>query len=180
MTPLRTFLAANQGRAREPFLKDVTVPHLLLRQRLHAGGSRDDAPTLRVLDSSSVGPSNPMLCPVRKTPGANEFANMVTLGRAPGNDIVLPDARVSRLQAFFRRDRGWWAIGDVCSTNGTTVDGKRVTKEQPIVVSSGARIVLAAALEVEFLDPEGLFQLLLKESLKALLDRPALPPALSA
>jgi hypothetical protein len=173
MTPLSTFLAAHMGRAREPFLKDVTEPHLLLRQRLHTGASDEDLGTTRVMDAGSASPGNPMLLPVRKTTGANEFTNMVTLGRAPGNDIVLQDARVSRLQAFFRRDRGWWSIGDVCSTNGTTVDGKRVTKEQVLMINSGSKIVLAGALELEFLDPEGLFRLLLDESLKALLNRHA-------
>lgn len=170
MIPLRTFLSSNLGRARDAFLKDVREPHLLLRQRLRCGGSSDGAPTERVIDAAAASPGNPMLLPVRKSAGANDFANMVTLGRAPGNDIVIPDGRVSRLQAFFRRDRGWWAVGDVCSTNGTTVDGKRVTKENLALLCSGARIRLADVLEVEFLDPEGLFRLLLDESLRALVN----------
>jgi hypothetical protein len=170
MIPLRTFMAANFGRPRDAFLKDVHEPHLLLRQRLRCGSS-ESAPTERVIEAATAGPGNPMLLPVRKTAGANDFATMVTLGRAPGNDIVIPDARVSRLQAFFRQDRGWWALGDVCSTNGTTVDGKRVTREHLAMLSSGARIRLADVLEVQFLDPEGLFRLLLDESLRALVNR---------
>ena len=142
MIPLRTFLSAHAGRAREAFLREVREPHLLLRQRLTAGSAElpplnEAAPTARITpDADAVGPGNPMLLPVRKVAGANEFANMVTLGRAPGNDIVIPDARVSRLQAFFRHDRGWWALGDVCSTNGTVVDGKRVSKEQVATFAS--------------------------------------------
>ncbi|MGC9163619.1 MAG: FHA domain-containing protein [Thiomonas sp.] len=49
------------------------------------------------------------------------------IGRHPTNAIVLPDPHVSGLHAVLQyTDSGWW-IEDLGSTNGTWVNGKRVS-----------------------------------------------------
>jgi pSer/pThr/pTyr-binding forkhead associated (FHA) protein len=52
----------------------------------------------------------------------------VVVGRLSTNDVVVSDPNVSRRHAEITRNRGRWAIVDLGSTNGTTVNGK-VVKE---------------------------------------------------
>jgi ABC-type multidrug transport system ATPase subunit/pSer/pThr/pTyr-binding forkhead associated (FHA) protein len=54
----------------------------------------------------------------------------LTIGRDPGNDVVLPHPVVSRKHARITRTGpdGEYAIEDLGSTNGTFVDGKRVVE----------------------------------------------------
>ena len=49
-----------------------------------------------------------------------------TVGRDPGNDIVLRDPKVSRHHAEIIFERGFFVLHDLASANGTYVNGKRV------------------------------------------------------
>ena len=49
-----------------------------------------------------------------------------TLGRDPGNDIILRDPKVSRHHAEIVFERGFFVLHDLASANGTFVNGKRV------------------------------------------------------
>ena len=55
------------------------------------------------------------------------LADGLTLGRGEGNTLVLRDARASRRHAAIRAEGGGWAVEDVGSSNGTYLDGVRVT-----------------------------------------------------
>ncbi len=58
---------------------------------------------------------------------ALEFENML-IGREATCDIVLPDASISRTHARISRDDfGNWNITDLNSTNGTSVNGRKIT-----------------------------------------------------
>jgi hypothetical protein len=103
--------------------------------------------------------ATPVLIAVRKRPKANAFPDMVTLGRATNNDIILNDDRVSRVQAFFRQEEGRWLVGDMRSTNGTIVNGTPV-RDKPVQVAAGSTILLSGAITLLFFDAEALFALL--------------------
>ncbi|MEI6506128.1 MAG: sigma 54-interacting transcriptional regulator [Planctomycetota bacterium] len=64
---------------------------------------------------------------VRLGPGT-----LITLGRAPTNDIVLHDERASRVHAEIRAGDGGWIIRDLQSRNGTTVNAEPVTGDRPL------------------------------------------------
>lgn len=49
-----------------------------------------------------------------------------TVGRDPGNDIVLRDPKVSRHHAEIVFERGFFVVHDLASANGTFVNGRRV------------------------------------------------------
>jgi len=49
-----------------------------------------------------------------------------TLGRDPGNDIILRDPKVSRHHAEIVFERGFFVLHDLASANGTYVNSKRV------------------------------------------------------
>lgn len=60
-----------------------------------------------------------------------------TLGRDPGNDIILRDPKVSRHHAEIVFERGFFVLHDLSSANGTYVNGKRV-RVAPL--THGARV----------------------------------------
>ncbi|MFQ5574760.1 MAG: FhaA domain-containing protein, partial [Terriglobia bacterium] len=51
-----------------------------------------------------------------------------TIGRLETNDVVLEDPLASRVHAEIRQEKGSFAIVDLGSTNGTLVQGERVTE----------------------------------------------------
>jgi pSer/pThr/pTyr-binding forkhead associated (FHA) protein len=57
---------------------------------------------------------------------------VINIGRADYNDVVLPHDSVSTVHAKLQRREGVWVLVDLDSTNGTFVDGERVTGEAPI------------------------------------------------
>ena len=57
---------------------------------------------------------------------------IVNVGRAEYNDVVVPDASVSSAHAKIQLREGIWVVVDLDSTNGTFVDGDRVSGEAPI------------------------------------------------
>lgn len=60
------------------------------------------------------------------------LAGRLTIGRAPSNRIVVPDAKCSRqhCELYFRD--GSWHLRDLDSRNGITIDGFRVERDQTL------------------------------------------------
>jgi len=80
-----------------------------------------------------------------------ESVNLVTVttvGRAPGSTVAIDDQFLSQNHARIRLSDGAWWIEDLGSTNGTSVNGVRLTG--PSRVSVGDRIQLGdTVLEVQ-------------------------------
>ncbi len=57
----------------------------------------------------------------------------ISIGRGKHNDIVVPDHYCSLDHAEFRHLKGISTVDDVGSTNGTWVNGERVTSEVQLV-----------------------------------------------
>ena len=55
------------------------------------------------------------------------FDRPFTIGREPGNDVVVPDGMVSQRHAEVTLLDGAWHIRDLGSTNGTFIDGRQVS-----------------------------------------------------
>ena len=68
-------------------------------------------------------------------PGGGSFrlADELTIGRAPGCAVPLPaDNFVSSVHArVFRQDGDYW-VEDLGSTNGTLVNGRKMTGPEPL------------------------------------------------
>src|SRR5262249_19630272 len=56
----------------------------------------------------------------------------VTIGRVSGNDIVLPKGNVSKRHSRLSLKDGRVEISDLKSTNGTYVNGKKITEVTPV------------------------------------------------
>jgi pSer/pThr/pTyr-binding forkhead associated (FHA) protein len=61
----------------------------------------------------------------------------ITIGRGSGNDLTLPDQKVSTEHAEIRSDGGEYFLHDRDSKNKTYVDGERVGEEEPYLLNSG-------------------------------------------
>jgi pSer/pThr/pTyr-binding forkhead associated (FHA) protein len=64
---------------------------------------------------------------------------VVNVGRADYNDLMIPDDSVSTQHAKIQRREGLWIMVDLGSTNGTLIDGERVTTEVPLSPGSYIR-----------------------------------------
>jgi pSer/pThr/pTyr-binding forkhead associated (FHA) protein len=56
-------------------------------------------------------------------------ADAMTIGRAPDCECLVVEASVSRRHAHLRREGERWLLRDLGSSNGTRVNGMRVTEE---------------------------------------------------
>lgn len=65
---------------------------------------------------------------------------LVTIGRAPSNDIVLADDQVSQQHAQIQRQGGSAAIRDLQSTNGTYLNGQRIAGVRPLAPGDRIRL----------------------------------------
>jgi Protein of unknown function (DUF3662)/FHA domain len=68
----------------------------------------------------------------------------VTLGRSRQCDVVLADPNVSREHAEIRPRGGSWVLTDLGSTNGSSLNGRRI--DAPQVVKAGDEIELGTSL----------------------------------
>ncbi|MBC7258229.1 MAG: FHA domain-containing protein [Chloroflexi bacterium] len=87
------------------------------------------------------------------SPGARYLltAPRARIGRDPGNDIVIPDRRVSRYHAEIVREGSEFMLRDCGSKNGTFVNGERIVQERRL--QDGDEIQVALCCELVFVGP---------------------------
>lgn len=76
--------------------------------------------------------------------------DLTRLGRWPDNDIVLPDRLVSRHHAQIRKVGNQYLLEDLESTNGTFVNGERITG--PHILQDGDTLQIAPRFQLGFVD----------------------------
>ncbi len=88
---------------------------------------------------------------VRRGPQPNQIYELnkgiITLGRDITNDIVINDPEVSRHHCRLTQGGGGFTIEDLGSTNGTFINGQRLTGARPLshgdMVGLGETVTLA-------------------------------------
>jgi DNA-binding CsgD family transcriptional regulator len=91
------------------------------------------------------GPLGPQTVPLQGT--------RFTVGKAPGNDLVLDDPSTSRLHLVLEPAGPTWLATDAGSTNGSWVNGKRIGSAHAL--RDGDRIVVGAVTLVVAIDDPG-------------------------
>lgn len=112
-------------------------PHRTLRVTVEAqpGDQQDRRGVLTVLSGAHPG----TLVPIDEA---------VVLGRTDEADVVLDDESLSRRHARFMRMHGQYYLQDLDSTNGTFVDGHRIST--PVTLEDGSRIQLGKSTLLRF------------------------------
>src|SRR6186997_2596850 len=64
----------------------------------------------------------------------------ITIGRVQGNDVILPKGNVSKRHSRIVLKDGRFIVVDLKSTNGTYVNGRKITS--PLVVKPGDKIYI--------------------------------------
>ncbi len=130
--------------------------------------------TLEMVESplAYVCPLNPRAKPIE---GA-----VITLGRNPENDVMLPVPSVSGVHLQFMspvQQGAAWLARDLGSKNGTFLDGQRMIPGQPYELRNGAQVEIARDVSGSFWESAELWRLLQDPSrLRQLLQqRPAKP-----
>ena len=107
----------------------------------------------------------------------------VTIGRVPGNDVVLPKGNVSKRHSRIVLKDNRFIVVDLKSTNGTYVNGRKITS--PLVVKEGDKIYVGDfVLTLEGDPTSGALSAMRQPSLMpeagddALHNAPSLPPSL--
>lgn len=141
---------------RDRQVKDLQEKNIRLQEQLRAKEQElakkiDEIPT--VMNPEKFDPKNTIIAgggaaPVLKVAAGafreNFYLNkpLITIGRAPNNDIIIPEQTVSSKHATISIQNGSFFLKDLDSTNGTFVNGTRIDQK---LLKSGDLIKLGAA-----------------------------------
>jgi ABC transport system ATP-binding/permease protein len=115
-----------------------------------AGGRRR-----RALEGDVMSAVNAQSSSIRVDP-----AGSLIVGRTADNDLPIDHPLISRHHARFDRSGPRWTVTDLGSTNGTYVNGRRVTATEPLTIGDvvdlgGSRLVLLDESRLERRDYRG-------------------------
>jgi hypothetical protein len=168
---LATLLAIVQSIDQKTFVDRFPHPMLVVRK---GGNDPGAAPFEKELDwkvtkaspfATATGlprgpkPTVSSVEPLVKT-NRNPFAGMITVGRAPNNDVCLPVGSVSKLHAYFQEQGKKWFVRDGTSANGTFVDGQKLVPEKAVELADGAHLAFGPDTECLFKLPAALYAFL--------------------
>ncbi|MFN8472112.1 MAG: FHA domain-containing protein [Anaerolineae bacterium] len=77
---------------------------------------------------------------------------ILRIGRGADNDVILAEREVSRHHAEIRKEGESFVVTDLGSTNGTFVNGQRITR--PMRLRDGDLITIAGQYEMVFVDAD--------------------------
>jgi hypothetical protein len=108
---------------------------------------------LRKLDTESAEATLDPSAPVEEPPSQlvplaiwkvqDLFPEMVTVGRASNNDVIIDDVSVSKFHAYFKLEEQILLV-DADSSNGTRVGGKLVAPKVATPLEEGVRVSFAS------------------------------------
>lgn len=90
----------------------------------------------------------PVLARLVPTAGGEEFQlkqGENTVGRRPGNSIIIPDPYTSGSHAVITAGEDNFVLTDLGSTNGTSVNGEKLNPNEPRTLSDGDEITFGQA-----------------------------------
>lgn len=87
----------------------------------------------------------------------------ITVGRAPGSDILIRSSKISKKHAGFDLDRQRYYLVDLGSANGSWVNAKRLAPGKRQRLRGGERITLWR-YQFEFILPDALVRLLERQA----------------
>jgi FHA domain len=165
---LPQLLALARRMGRDEFVRRFDHPFLSRpRLTLTSMGQPQDAPAevtdVRSFDGlDGLRPASSRFVPLVRC-ATSPYTDRITVGRTANCDIVLRDPTVSKLHALFwpAPEIAGWAVSDARSANGTWLNEKRLAPLDKMPIKPGDLLKLGN-LEVKFIDPSMLYELLLR------------------
>ena len=164
---LASFQDKVSGLSREAFLARHSDPILVIDLGIPEGkteefqtmdGTKKPDRSTEPISRTTGKAACALAIPVVKS-DRNTFDNMITLGRASNNDIIIPHASVSKFHAYFRvdADTGTFSISDAGSSYGTHLNGEEVRKGESYPIQSGTTLAFAKSVAGKFFSPADFF-----------------------
>jgi hypothetical protein len=138
---LSACLKSTEGLSRSGFLRDHPEPIFLIEPFT----APDDTGFATLTGVKTTG-NEDLVVVIKKRPGANAFAHMITIGRAGNNDVVIRYRGISKFHAYLEVGEGGSPreLVDAGSTNGTFVRGVEVQSHGDAVrLEAGTEVVLS-------------------------------------
>jgi hypothetical protein len=138
--------------------KPLPKAHLLVETQIEpTNPAQEQALASSTLVGSKKKPLESLLMPNRtdtrvyavEKSTRNPFSDMVTIGRALNNDIIIGDVGISKFHGYVRITGNEVRFHDAGSTNGSRVDGRPVGREGACLTTM-ARIELGPARQLVF------------------------------
>ncbi|MDA3956514.1 FHA domain-containing protein [Oceanispirochaeta sp.] len=77
-----------------------------------------------------------------------KVTSRMTIGRDKNNNFVINDGLVSRFHLEIQQIRGSYFVQDRNSSNGTWINGKRITPGKYIKLKQGDKLILGSRIEM--------------------------------
>lgn len=90
----------------------------------------------------------------------NIFQNIISVGRAPTNDVQIPLKTVSKIHAVFSLVGDRWRVADRGARNGLSVNEVQVDPREPVKLKDGDILKFGRGVEGTFHQPKGLYSFL--------------------
>lgn len=153
-----SFVVAHAGAPRAKIVQRLQVPHFVLWTSLEDESAGDA--TERLTGTGLFGEGTKRLpvgvVPlVKRSAMSSAYAGMVTFGRGSECDVVLRHPGISKVHAYVRRLGEMWIVTDAGSTNGTKVDGTKLTNVG-VELRSGSQMILGRRVALELFWPADL------------------------
>jgi len=160
---IANYIEAAQKMSKDEFIAEFPQPFLVQQSVApDEGGERGPAfmtsrAPLADLQSGARGsckPSSALVFQIVKR-GKNAFASMITVGRTASNDVAMFSTGVSKFHAFFSKDgkTGLYYLTDADSTNGTCLNGERLTPQEKNEVRDGDTVRFDGFIELKLYFP---------------------------
>jgi len=164
---LDEFQSRHSDLDKEAFLAKFPDPFLLVEL-----GTKPDQPEMFQTLSGTKNPNRPtepiskngkflysIVVSLTKT-DRNTFQNMITVGRASNNDVIISHPSISKFHAYFRVDpeSDKATITDVGSSYGTVAEGNVLEKNTAFPVQSGSVLIFSRSAKATFLSPADFFK----------------------
>lgn len=152
---LEDFLQGIQHLTKERFCESFDHPFLVqssMGQNLTDDSFFDtayeDTDKLPVADRQAC-----LVFPIVKR-AVNSFTGMITIGRTPNNDFVIPHPLVSKFHAYFRLEGGQWKIRDGGSKNKTYIANQVMEPNTDYRLIDKAMVSFSKSVNFLFMEPE--------------------------
>ena len=126
------------------------------------GRAREPTGAFRLQTGAQAEPKDrgirPLVLPLRKV--QETFPSMIMLGRTDINDMIVPDAQVSKCHAFFRVVGPRVELSDAGSRNGTWVAGRKLEPRGAGAMLAPRDICSFAGVEFQLFDARGCWEFL--------------------